>query len=77
MAEEELTEAEGREVYDIMARMFVGHPRDDVVCVCKLLHARYRVRRVDGKGCIGTCDFDSWRFNLEVVNGNVTGVHFG
>lgn len=54
-----MSESEQREVHDIMARMFVGHPKEDVIRVCELLRARCRILRIDGKACMGTCDYDS------------------
>ncbi|RTL00975.1 MAG: hypothetical protein EKK57_05870 [Proteobacteria bacterium] len=43
----------------------------------KLNNTKWRYRTIDGKGCMGTCDFRRDRLNFDIINGKIVDVSIG
>jgi hypothetical protein len=58
-------------------KMIVGLPLEEAKAWLNANSIQYRIRTLNGKGMIGTCDMKPFRANLNVNNDIVVSVTFG
>lgn len=62
---------------NVLKKELVGLTKEEAVAKLTAAGSRYRIRMVDGQGCVGTCDYRLDRFNLILENNIVTKVTMG
>ena len=63
-----------KEEFEQIKEALVNHSIDEAKMLAEAAGWFIRVMRLDGKNCIGTCDFRMNRINVAVEHGRVTEV---
>lgn len=64
-------------VADELIPTLIGKTLDEARNLTNEKELAHRVRSIDGKGCIGTCDFKPARLNYHIENNIVTRITLG